>query len=321
MSFLLLGRAPDSALLDQAESGALATAGGVRDVARTMLNSTEGRAQVQAFHGMWLGYQSLPADSPFTKNAVDETNALIGKVIFDQRSDYRDIYTATETYIDDTMASHYGLTPFGYNGKHWINYGGSGRQGILSHATVLSNGMKGDDTSPTMRGKWIRERLFCQTIKPPPPNVVADVPPAGSNNSVCKVDRYAVHATGGCANCHAAMDPVGFGLEQYDGMGRFRSAEAEHQECTISGEGEVKDVGKFKGPKGLADLMVKTDVIDGCVVRQMFRFGAGRKELIEDEPFLRDMTQAFVASGRKFDEMVLNYVSHPTFAELRETSL
>lgn len=114
------------------------------------------------------------------------------------------------------------------------------------------------------------------------------------------------------------MDPVGFGLEQYDSMGKFRAAETGHPECVISGDGEVAEAGRFNGPKGLAQLMVQTDVIDGCVTRQLFRFGTGRHELPDDEPLLRDLTRAFVGSGRRFDELVLAYVSHPTFGERRE---
>lgn len=318
LSFFLLGRGPDEALLNTAEAGGLSTPAGVRDAARKMLDSEEGRAQVQAFHAMWFGYRTMPYDPAFIERADTETSALIRKVIFEDRGDYRNLFTSTRTYIDDTMAQHYGLQPTGVEGKHWVEYGASGRMGILSHASLLSNGAKSADTSPTLRGKWIRKRLFCQEIPKPPPNVVADVPPPSEGNLVCKKDRYAVHSSGGCLNCHKFMDPIGFGLEQYDRMGKHRTAEADFPECQISGDGELDGVGKFNGPKQLADLMIANDVIDNCVPRHLFRFGAGRYEDESDEPLLRDLTDAFVQNGRRFDDLILDYVSHPTFAERRE---
>jgi len=319
LSFFILGRGPDAALLDRVAAGGLSTREQVREVAAGMLDSSEGRARMEVFHAMWLGYLSLPHDAMFNARAVTETSALIRKVVFEDKTDYRTLLTFTQTYVDDTMAMHYGLNPSGMAGPHWLDYGASGRQGILSHASLLSNGVKQVDTSPTLRGKWIRNRLFCQEIPPPPPNVTADEPPPATAGAVCKKDRYAVHdSVASCAGCHMQMDPIGFGLEQFDRMGRFRSAEAAHPECAITGEGKLAGIGDFVGPKGLADLMVQKNTLDACLVTQLFRFGTGRREQQGDGPLLRDLSRAFAAKGRRFDELVLEYVSHPTFAQKKE---
>ncbi len=317
LSFFLLGRAPDDALLDAAAAGALSTPDGVRTVARAMLTSPEGRAHTETFHAMWLGYASLPHDAAFNARLVNETTSLVRKVVFEDLADYRALFTSTKTYVDDALAAHYGLPPPGAPG--WVEYGATGRQGILSHASLLSNGVKQTDTSPTLRGKWIRNRLFCQEIPPPPPNVTADEPPPATNGAVCKKDRYRVHdEVTSCAGCHLQMDPIGFGLEQYDRTGKFRTAEAAHPECMITGEGSLAGVGTFVGPKGLADLLIQTDTIDACLTKQLFRFGTGRREGAADWPLLRDLSRAFAANGHRFDELLLAYVSHPTFAQRKE---
>jgi hypothetical protein len=178
--------------------------------------------------------------------------------------------------------------------------------------------VKQTDTSPTLRGKWIRNRLFCQEIPPPPPNVMSDVPPPMTGGAVCKKDRYAAHdGTPACAVCHLQMDPVGFGLEQYDRTGAYRTVEADHPECAITGDGTVKGVGDFNGPGGLADLMISAGEIDSCAVTQVFRFAQGRGELVSDAPLIRDLTRAFTGGGRKFGDLLLDVVTHPTFAQRR----
>lgn len=319
LSFLLQGRTPPDWLLELAASGGLETAEGVRTAAQQLLDAPEGRSRVEIFHAMWLGYQSLPHAADFNQALVTESTALVRKVVFEDKSDYRALFTSEETFIDDALATHYGLPATGAPGFRWVKYGSAPRKGILSHGALLSNGVKQTDSSPTLRGKWIRNRLFCQEIPKPPPDVVADVPPPATGAAVCKKDRYAVHdSVASCAGCHTAMDPIGFGLEQFDRAGKFRTQEAEHPECAIDGKGALTGVGAFVGAAGLADLLVQNGQLEGCVVKQLFRFTAGRTELPSDGPLLEALTERFVASGRRFDALVLALVSDDTFRQRRE---
>ncbi|MFT3838264.1 MAG: DUF1588 domain-containing protein [Myxococcaceae bacterium] len=319
LSFFLLGRGPSAALLDLADQGKLDTAAGIREVAAQLVDSAEGRAHVELYHAMWLGYFALPYDSTFNSELTTETNALVDKIVFGDKSDYRQLFLSEQSWVNDDLAQHYGLPVSGQSGFRWVSYGTSGRKGILSHAALLSNGVKQTDTSPTLRGKWIRNRLFCQEIPPPPPNVSADVPPPATDGGVvCKKDRYAAHATSAsCSACHAKMDPIGFGLEQYDRTGAYRTTEQDHPECAISGDGAIDGVGSFNGPAGLADLMTQSAGFDDCVVRQLFRYESGRTEKPDDEPLIRDVTKAFVADGRRFDQLLVELVANPTFAQRR----
>ncbi len=320
LSFVLQGRAPEAWLLDAAAAKDLASADGLRAAATRLMAEPAGRAQVERFHAMWLGYQSLPFDAALSEAAFTETSALVRKVVLDDRADYAQLFTADQTYIDDDLAAHYGLPATGTAGFHWVKYGVSPRRGILSHAALLANGVKASDTSPTRRGKWVRNRLFCQEIADPPPNVNADVPPAGASGVVCKKDRYRAHSTlAACASCHSQMDPIGFGLEQYDRTGAFRAAEVDHPECAIAGDGELAGVGAFNGPGGLGALMVQSSTFESCVVKQVFRFSHGRRELASDAGLLAHLDRAFKDSGRRFDAVLLALVTHPTFAQRMET--
>lgn len=145
------------------------------------------------------------------------------------------------------LAEHYGL-PVEHDTATWVDYGDSGRGGILSHGSVLSLGAKFDDTSPTTRRLEIRERLMCQTIAlPPDSGVNTDDPPPGANPDGCKIERYAQHRSeAACAGCHELTDGIGFGLENYDSSGAFREHDTDRPECPIEGEGLLVEVGEFK---------------------------------------------------------------------------
>ncbi len=318
MSFLIQGSTPPNWLLDAAQAGTLSTPVQLRAAASRLLEEPEGRARVEVFHAMWLGYTNLPHSTALNASMMAESTALVRKVIFEDRADYRTLFTAENTWVDATLAAHYGLTgPVA--GSAWIPYGTTGRKGILSHGALLSNGVKQADTSPTLRGKWIRNRLFCEEIPPPPPDAVADVPPPASTGVVCKVDRYREHRTvASCAGCHAQMDPIGFGLEQFDRAGKFRDREADHPECLITGDGALTGFGSFRGPAGLADLMISSGVVESCLVKQLFRYTVGRKETADDSALITTLTTQFTEQGRRFDLLVLDLVAQPTFTQRRE---
>lgn len=318
LSFLIQGATPPDWLLDAAQAGTLSTPDELRAAATRLLDEPAGRARVEVFHAMWLGYTNLPHSEALNAAMMAESTALVRKVVFEDRADYRGLFTAESTWVDATLAAHYGMTgPVA--GSAWVPYGATGRKGILSHGALLSNGVKQADTSPTLRGKWIRNRLFCSEIPAPPPNVVADVPPPSTNGIVCKADRYRVHdSVQSCAGCHNQMDPIGFGLEQYDRAGKFRDREADHPECLITGDGSLTGFGSFKGPAGLADLMISSGALESCVVKQLFRYSVGRRELPDDAALLDALTTQFTGHGRRFDLLVLDLVTQPTFTQRRE---
>jgi hypothetical protein len=316
LSYLLWGTTPDDGLLDLAEAGGLATPDGVRQAAAQMLADEPALPRIDRFHAMWLGYYRLPHAPELTVAMRTETRMLLEKTIVTDRADWRSLFGATGTFANDALAEHYGLQSPGSAAFTWVDYGDSGRRGLLSHGSFLSVAGKFGDTSPTQRGNIIRKRLFCQDIPPPPPTVNVDEPPP-TVDSPCKSDRYNMSEIDGCAGCHELLDPVGFGLENYDQQGRFRTAEADLPECTIDGVGEI-DGASFSGPAGLSDLLLEQGLLDSCVVYQLYEFAMGHEIAEDDERYVEDLVTSFAEKGYLFDELLLDLVADEAFGFRKE---
>jgi hypothetical protein len=155
-------------------------------------------------------------------------------------------------------------------------------------------------------------------VEPPPANVDVDQPP-GDDSAVCKYDRYSAHREiASCARCHGQIDPIGFGLENYDVAGRHRTHDEGLPECTISGAGELPGVGAFSGPGELGQRLIEADVLEPCVVEQYLAFAFGR-ELIEGEGQAAEaLRQAFADSGRSFEELLVAHVASAAFGLRKE---
>ncbi len=317
LSYFLWGTTPDDSLLDLAANNGLGTPDAVRGAAEKMLADPRARERFDRFHAMWLGYFSLPHAPELTSAMRIETRLLIDQVLFDDKSSWYDLFTATGSYINDLLASNYGLPAPGSSEHVWVDYGASGRQGLLSQGSFLSVAGKFGDTSPTQRGKLIRTRLMCQAIPPPPANVNVDEPPSDPNSN-CKVDRYAAHRNDpACVDCHKLMDPVGFGLENYDQRGAFRTNDLNEPDCIIDGAGDVDGI-LFKGPAELSNALIDADLLDACAVTQVYRLAMGHREQNEDMPVIDLLSQSFRDDDHRFDQLVLALVSQESFLFRRE---
>jgi hypothetical protein len=310
LSFFLLGSIPTPALNIAADAGKLGTADQRFAAAQELLKDPRGKQRIDRFHALWLGYHQLPFAAALADALQAESNALVEKVAFG-KGDYLELFRSKETFVTPALAQHYGWP----SGNGWTAYGDA-RRGILSHGAVLAAGGKFDDTSPTLRGVFVRSRLLCEDVLPPPPNVDVDQAPkeAGSR---CKYDRYAAHRSGGCAACHDRLDPVGFGLENYDRAGKYRTADKDAPECAIKGDGVLDGVGPFNGPAQLGELLIGTGNMESCVVRQLYRFAMGRRETGQDTPSLERFTSLFKDGGRTFDRLLLDVAASGAFAHKR----
>jgi hypothetical protein len=322
LSYLLLGSTPPTWLLDAADAGHLGTPEGVRAAAAKLLEEDRARARVARFHAMWLGYERLPHAANIAAAMQLETGALLDRVIFDEKLPWTELLRAQDTFLTAELAQHYGLPAPSDPAGAWVPYGDSGRQGLLSQGSFLSAAAKFDDTSPTQRGLLIRTRLFCQEIHPPPPDLMVntDMPPEGPDPNACKSDRYVMWKTEGCKMCHALLEPVGFGLENYDQAGRYREFEPDRPDCPIDGSGTLEGVGSFHGPAELSELMISAGDVDACVTTQLMRFAVGRYELDRyDESFSQRVTEVASPDGQlRFDAALLELVASEAFRYRRE---
>lgn len=316
LSYFLWGRNPDDELLDQAAAGGLRTAEGLRAAAERLLADERGMRRIERFHALWWGYARLPHSPELNTAMRRETDALVRRVVFEEGRPWLDLFTSNETYLDATLSQAYGLPAPEEPGFQWVTYPEGVRRGILSHGALLSNGVRGEDTSPTLRGKFIQERMLCTPIPPPPDGVVADQPPPATDGNNCKYDRYAAHRTAAsCSGCHQLMDGIGFGLENYDPVGAFRSHDVGRPECTIEGTGNLPGVGSFRGPVELADRLIESGKLPGCVVQRLYQLGLGRAPRGEDTPMLDALSERFEASGYRLRALVLDWVSSDSFRE------
>lgn len=324
LSFFFLGTTPPDWLLDAARDGELDTKAGVATAARRLLADPRATEQIERFHALWLGYHRLPHPIALTTALQQESDALVDRVVFTENADYFALFTSADTFVDAQLATHYGLSGFTGTGFQWTGYGAVPRKGLLSHGAVLSQGVKFADTSPTQRGIFIRNRLLCQEVPPPPPGVNVDEQP--TSPSPCKKNRYQAHASvGGCKSCHDTVDPIGFGLERYDREGKFRLTDDGLPNCPIDGEGTVVGAPagnlSFNGADGLADALIASGAFEQCVVTQVFRFAQGRRETATDVPGLLSRTGTFKSQNRNFQTLLIDMVSDETFAFRREEAV
>ena len=318
LSYFLWASGPNDWLLDEAAAGNLEDSGSVGQIALAMLDDPRARRASEAYHSMWLGYDRMDIRADLAEPMRAETNALIGRVLFEDRSDWSELFRAEETFVGGELAEHYGLPTTGSNEPSWRSYAGTARRGILSHGAFLAPRVTGNDTSPTVRGLFVRSRLLCQEIEPPANLVVdnAELQAAGE----CKPEQLAAHAAGGCQGCHRLTDPIGFGLEQYDQTGRFRTFEADRPQCAVDGQGEVysPDLGSFVGPGELGELLSGSDEFRQCMLTQLHRFVAGRFHFSADDEALLDELRGALAESPSFDTVVTAVVTHPSFVFRRE---
>jgi hypothetical protein len=311
MSYFLVGSTPDGALLDDAAAGRLDEAGGRREAALRLLEDPRALAQIDRFHAQWLGYTTLPHDETLTNAMRNESRELLRRVIFDEDRPYLDVFRFEETYVTPALAEHYGMTPPSSEG--WIE-APADRRGLLGHGSFLSALANGGDTSFTRRGVIVRERLLCEILPPPPVTVnVDDIPETN-----CKSELFEVHQMGGCAGCHARMDPIGWGLENYDLAGRYREHDEGKPECAIDGDGNIAELGDFRGPAELASLLLESGGLEECAIRQVVRYSMGREERADDEAFIAELATARRGTPWTFRDLVLDLIESDRFVLVRD---
>lgn len=307
LSFLILGSLPDDGLLAAAEADRLSTAEGIAVEARRLLGDARAHAVMARFHDEWLGLSGLDG---LDKDAViyptfddnlraafrTESERFVDEIVWNGPGTLAGLLTSNVSFVDANLAAFYGVAAPGGAGFERVLLDPQQRAGFLTEGAILAVHAKANQSSPVLRGRFVREQLFCTTPPPPPANI--DIRPPLVDPRKTTRERFAAHtADPFCAGCHGLLDPIGFGFEHYDGIGHWRDSES-GLPVDASGMLTGTDVdGAFDGAPALAARLAGSAQLRRCYATEWFRFGYGRGETTADACTLTELGAAFEGAG------------------------
>ena len=315
LSYFLLGSMPDATLFAEAEKGALTTPEQVSAQARRLLQLPLARDRIGLFFEEWMQLRNvdrMQKDPTLFPNYSLELGPLLQMqvrlfatwVILDQGGTAADLLTAPVAFMTPELAPMYGVPPTAAGAFTLVNLDPTRRAGLLTHAGILASLAKANQTDPVHRGKFVRERLLCQTVPPPPVN--ANITPPEVKPGSTTRDRFSQHrADPACAGCHTLMDPIGLGFEHYDALGQWRDQD---QGLPIDATGDVtsSDVsGPFNGAVELTQRLAQSQAVKDCLVQTWFRFAHGRSVTPADEGNLAVLRAKFANGAYKVSELMV----------------
>ncbi|MCA9623984.1 MAG: DUF1592 domain-containing protein [Myxococcales bacterium] len=299
LSYFLWSSMPDEILLEAAASGELDTNEGVAKQVQRMLAHDRASALVDNFAGQWLLIRALDNHVPDYATFAGYDDTLKESLRTEMRmffAEYlkgelpmNEMLTAGFTFLNDRLATHYGI-PFegGAELEKVSLEGNDERFGLLTMGSLLTVTSLPTRTSPVKRGVWVLENLLCDGPPAPPPGVEALLEAEMTATSLR--ERLAQHrADPACASCHNLMDPIGLGLEHYDGIGAFRTQEAGG--ATIDSSSELDGMGAFQGARDMAELLQDDPRFSTCLLEKLFIYALGRDADKEDEAQLELMNE------------------------------
>jgi hypothetical protein len=324
LSFFLWSSLPDEILLEAAVRGELRDPMRLEQQVRRMLADARSRNLVTNFAAQWLHLRKLDETVPDVRRFIDfddnlrqalrqETELFFESVLREDRS-VTDLLSADYTYVNERLAKHYGIPHiYGSQFRRVSFAGDSARQrgGLLRQGSILTVTSYATRTSPVIRGHWILANLVGAPPPPPPPNV-----PSLDDNTVSATlpmrERLAAHRKNPtCASCHNVMDPVGFALENFDAIGRWR-LEEEHQ--PVDASGGLPDGSTFTGVGALEQaLLQQPELFVGTLSEKLLTFALGRGVESYDAPAIRQIVRRAQSDQFRFSAVILGIVNSTPF--------
>ena len=323
LSFFLWSSIPDDRLLDRALAGELRDPAVLAAEVRRMLADERARALTENFAEQWLYLRDVDAKEPdpafypeFDENLrqafIRETELFIDSVLRSARP-VTDLLTADHTFANERLAKHYGI-PHVY-GSHFrrVSLADTERRGLLGQGGILTLTSYATRTSPVLRGKWILENLLAAPPPPPPPDIPAleEAADDGTALSVrAAMERH--RANPACASCHAQMDPLGFALENFDAIGRWRDRGESNE--PIDASGILPDGSAFEGPAGMRQALMRDEErFVATITEKLLTYALGRNVESFDMPAVRAIVRGAAADGYSFESIVVGIVESIPF--------
>jgi PAS domain-containing protein len=315
LSYLFWGSMPDQALFDAAAQGQLTTAADVRKQAERLLAEPRARRVVRQFHASLFGLSGLDFLSKSTESYPQftpelgplfrrETESFLEHAVWEGDGAFSTLLSGGYTFMNARLAAFYGVTGPNSEAFERVELDPARRAGFLTQAGPMAALTPGSSTNPVIRGAYVRSRLFCDPPPDPPPTLMVMEPepdPALSTR-----ERFVAHLTDpSCSGCHQLMDPIGFALENLDGLGLWRDMD-HGKPVDASGDLPSTDVaGPLKGPAELARRIAQSAQAQGCYAGHWMSFGYGRGFTEQDACTKNAIEGAFSASGGNIKQLLV----------------
>jgi mono/diheme cytochrome c family protein len=329
LSFFLWSSIPDDELLDAAIRGVLTRPDELERQTRRMLADPRSSNLATNFAGQWLRLRNLSSVDPNVRLFLDfddnlrqafrqETELFVESILREDRS-VRDLIRADYTFLNERLAVHYGISGvYGSRFRRVALAPGSTRGGLLRHGSILTVTSYATRTSPVLRGVWVLDNIFGAPPPPPPANVPALDDTTVAAGLPMREKLGAHRANPACARCHRTIDPVGFALENFDAVGRWRDHEGDNGLVDVSGS--VPGADEFRGVAGLEDaLLGRPELFAGRLTEKLLTFALGRGVEYYDAPAVRRILREAEPGGYRLSSILLGIVKSVPF-QMRRSS-
>jgi mono/diheme cytochrome c family protein len=323
LSFFLWSSIPDEELLGLAERGKLKNPAILKQQVSRMLRDARSDALINNFFGQWLLLRNVRTRAPdpdafpdFDENLREaferETELFVESQLREDRS-VVDLLRANYTFLNERLARHYGLPNIYGNHFRRVTLRDEPRVGLLGQGSILTVTSYPNRTSPTQRGLWVLDHLLGAPPPPPPPDVPS-LPEPRPGNAVAltmreRMDQHRTNAV--CASCHASMDPLGFALENFDGIGAWRAVEGN---TSIDASGTLPDGSKFEGPAGLRTILLgRQGQFVQTLTEKLLTYALGRGVEYYDAPAVRKIARESATGDYRWSSVILGIVNSTPF--------
>jgi mono/diheme cytochrome c family protein len=327
LSFFLWSSIPDDELLDVAARGRLKQPAVLAQQIERMLADPKSDALIANFAGQWLHLRNVetatpdpsifPFDEALRQAFMMETELFVESIVREDRS-VLDLLTADHTFLNERLAEHYGIPRIYGPQFRRVTLADRNRHGLLGKGSILTVTSYPNRTSVVQRGKWVLENLLGTPPPPPPPDVPELEARRGGKALSMREQMQAHRANAVCAACHARMDPIGFALENFDGVGKWRD---EDTGVPIDASGTLPDGTGFRGPAGLARLMAtryREDFVR-TAIEKLMTYALGRGVEHYDYPSIRAISRDAARDGYRISALISGIVTSIPF-QMRRAS-
>jgi cytochrome c553 len=321
LSYFLWSSMPDDELLRCADRKTLRAPTVLEAQVKRMLKDPKAKAFVANFGGQWLRFRALESVQPdpiifmafddYIRISMQRETELFLQNLFATDGNLLDLLNGKYSFLNEELARFYGIP--GVIGPEFrkVDLTGTPRGGILTQGSVLTTSSYATRTSVVLRGKWVLENLLNAPVPPPPPNVpLLDETKVGTSMSLRRqMEQHRSNAI--CASCHSRMDPIGFGLENFDAIGRWRTQDGKFP---VDASGSLPNGSRFNGPEELEKILADNrDAFAQCIAEKMLIYALGRGLEPYDKPAVKTIAAQMAKDNYRISSLVLGIVNSLPF--------